>query len=224
VLTPAERSDLATHIPAKRISLRGMGVDFSYFHPLAKAGARKKLRLPLDKKIILYAGRFFESKAVDKVIRAFKALDDKNVLLVLIGGSKSDPLYKQAVEGASIVRDRVGYETLRLYYNAADAYVLYCNEHYTRYGGVGIAPLEALACGTPCVNSNLIYFPKAGRQFVGKAPSSEAQLAANLRYVLDHPKQFSRCREAAKKYYDWDVIVAKTLHHYAALFREYYGK
>ena len=63
------------------------GVDFKQFDiRISKTEARKKLNLPLDKKIVIYAGLFDEWKGYTVLLQAEKFFNDREIKLVMIGG------------------------------------------------------------------------------------------------------------------------------------------
>jgi len=64
------------------------GVDLEKFNiNISKIEARKKLNLPLDKKIVMYIGLFDEWKGHNALLQASK-LFDKETILAMIGGTK----------------------------------------------------------------------------------------------------------------------------------------
>ncbi len=78
----------------------------------------------------------------------------------------------------------VPFETLRCFYESAAAFVF-----PSRYEGFGLPPLEAMACGTPVVTSNVSSLPEV----VGDAamlvnPENVFDIARGIREVLlDEP-------------------------------------
>ena len=81
--------------------------------------------------------------------------------LVIIGDNISQyPAVRQAVirsRSEHVVRflGFVPFETLRCFYQSAAAFVF-----PSRYEGFGLPPLEAMACGTPVVTSNVSSLPE----------------------------------------------------------------
>jgi len=77
-----------------RIIVAPDGVDIERFDiTISKNSARKKLGLPLDKKIVLYKGHLYKWKGVEHLARAMAYLKDKNILCVFIGGTERDIKY-----------------------------------------------------------------------------------------------------------------------------------
>lgn len=206
------------------------GVDFDLFKPIDKQRARNELGLPFDKRILLYVGRLDSIKGVDSILEIYKRMKP-NVELVLVGGQKDDPLYRQAIESSAVVRGQVSQSELVPYYSAADVYLL--PKFYTKreradveeFMSIGIAEIEAMACGVPSVGTNLYHLLGSEEELkqMGKIPNSPDNVAQCIAEVLDNPSQYKNCREIAEKYYGWDGIVKQMVSIYDELHEKYYG-
>ena len=126
-------------------------------------------RYQIQHPFLLYAGNVRRHKNIPRLVEAFAVvraqLADhpvyKDLRLVLIGDTISQhPAIRQAVMKSrveSLVRflGFVPFETLRCFYESAAAFVF-----PSRYEGFGLPPLEAMACGTPVVASNVSSLPE----------------------------------------------------------------
>ncbi len=197
----------------KRVVHFKQGIDFNYFKPdQLKNEARKKLNLPQNNKIVLYVGRFYIDKNVNKLIEIYQQIKSKiqNCELVLVGGYKSDEFYEMAIQAGAIVRERIPENDLKFYYLAADVYVMPTfNDTVVRFGGFGNAPMQALACNLPVISKNIIHFPGTlkERNQIGFWYSNNDDLAAKIKMVLLSEKSNFECRKVARKYYDLDVTI-----------------
>ena len=74
-------------IRRKKVWVIQNGVDFNVFKPMDKNRCRKKLNLPLHKKIIIYAGSLQRSQGIDVLLQALQKVRKKNkdAILVLAG-------------------------------------------------------------------------------------------------------------------------------------------
>jgi glycosyltransferase involved in cell wall biosynthesis len=145
------------------------GTDTSNFYLMPKAEARGRLGFDLHEKIALYVGRFDPRKGIETAVRAFAQLqsglcssESDSFKLVIVGGSSHDRTDgKERARIEQIVREeglseqvifagQIGHDLLPLYYSAADVCVI--PSHYEPFGLVAI---EAMACGTPVVASNV---------------------------------------------------------------------
>jgi glycosyltransferase involved in cell wall biosynthesis len=207
------------------------GVDFQEFKPFGKEEARSALGIPLNKKVLLHIGRFDLTKGLDTILKVYQRLRHiYDLELLLVGGLKTDPLYHEALKSGASVREWVSQPELVPYYNAADIYLF--PKFYTKkedekleeFMGIGVAPLESLACGTPVIGTNLKHFLGTEEELrgVGRIPTDPEDVAQCVSEVLEHPDLYRNCREIAWKYYSWDNIVAQTVNIYDELFEKYY--
>lgn len=189
-----------------------LGVDYGIFNPVEKNQARKELGLPADKNIILYVGLFNEVKGVKKIIDANKKIRDKyNTFLILIGGSPRDKYYQLCKKNGDLVIGMIPHKTLIKYFNAADVYAVICNNRKAKYGGLGIAPTEALACNTPILNSNLADAPREIKDKIGFVITSPESLIEKATYVFENKDKYSNLHEMTKSYFSWEIIVPRVL-------------
>ena len=200
-------------------------VDFNLLKPVDKKEARRKLGLPQDKKLILYVGRLFRLKGVEVLLEVFQELKKKQkVELVMVGHWPQDPLLEEARSAGAWVIGQIPQEELRFYYGAADVYVLPSfDKHFMTLGGIGAAPVECLACGTPVVSTSLRHLPKNEVSKLGKIPQSPDNVARCIAEVLDDPSPYSNCREVIRRYHGSDILVNRITQHYDRLFEAYYG-
>jgi teichuronic acid biosynthesis glycosyltransferase TuaC len=89
------------------------GINLEFFKPIPKEEARKKLNLPMDKKIVLWVGNHLRPEKrfdiVEKAIALAKA-KDPSVELVLVDGQPHDvvPLYMSAGDVVLLVSNAEG--------------------------------------------------------------------------------------------------------------------
>jgi D-inositol-3-phosphate glycosyltransferase len=186
-----------------RVTIVPCGFDPTEIWPISKPLARFALGLPPDEKVILQLGRLVPRKGIDTAIRGFAGLvKDYGVeaRLLVVGGDSENPDPVLTPEMARLlqiaresgVEDRVtfvgrrGREALKYYYSAADIFVT-----TPLYEPFGITPVEAMACGTPVVGSNVggIKFTVRDGETGYLVPASDpSALAERLHYLYEHPK------------------------------------
>ncbi len=118
------------------------------FYQKDKKQARKKVGLPLNKKVIIFVGRINPNKCGDILIELIKRNPD--ILFVVIGRSvlkEFEDLLAMKPKNL-IYHAKKNPEELIDYYNAADASFLLMR---LRGGGLGQTVQESLACGLPCI-------------------------------------------------------------------------
>ena len=121
------------------------GVDINFFKPHDKIVARKKLGLDLNAIYIVFCGHFDERKGPLRVLQAIKGTDIKGIFLGSNGPDMptgNEVAFRGAVSNMDIV----------YYLSASDAFVLPSLSE-----GMSNAVLEAMACCTPMVISNLPF-------------------------------------------------------------------
>ena len=162
----------------------------------AERTARRRIleRYQIQYPFLLYAGNIRPQKNVPRLVEAFAVVRDhlsqhpvyKDLRLIIIGDTISlYPSVRQAViksRAESVVRflGFVPFDTLRCFYEAASAFVF-----VSRYEGFGLPPLEAMACGTPVVTSNVSSLPEVvGDAAVQVNPENVFEIARGIREVL----------------------------------------
>ena len=151
---------------------------------------RVRERYQIRGRFILYAGNIKPHKNLARLIGAFGLLKQRpgheDVKLLILGDevNKYGGL-RRSVEAAGIRQDVrffgfVPERTLAALYRLADAFAF-----PSLYEGFGLPPLEAMACGTPVVTSNISSLPEV----VGDAallvdPYNVEDIASGLERVL----------------------------------------
>lgn len=128
------------------------GVDCGLYKPMDKAEARRRIGLPLDKRIIGAAGRLEEVKGFDRLVRAAQSLPDD--VLVVIWGDGSERSRLEALVSDLGLKKRVllpgRSDRLETLYPALDLFCL-----PSRSEGLPLSILEAQAAGIPVVASDV---------------------------------------------------------------------
>ncbi len=182
---------------------------------------------------ILYAGTVRPQKNVPRLVEAFAVLrgefenhpEYRELRLVIIGDELSrNPSVRRAVVATRVepfVRflGFVPLETLRVFYRAATIFAF-----PSLYEGFGLAPLEAMACGTPVVASNLPPLVEA----VGEAaelviPDNVFDIARGLRELLLDQERRERLSAAGIEHagrFNWSDTARDVLAVYSEIINE----
>lgn len=134
-------------------------VDVSHFYPRDPQIVREKL-IPLfgkkPRKIVMYVGRLSKYKGLEYLINAMSFLDEKYGLVLIGEGPMKEKLLsvvrRSKLEDRVLFLKHVPYEELPYYYSAADVFVL---PSISRAEAFGLVVLEAMACGTPVITTEL---------------------------------------------------------------------
>ena len=115
-------------VSSEKIVVIPNGVNTDLFKPMDQAECRRKLELPINKKIVLYVGNMVKVKGIDVLIEAFARLSS-DVLLVLVGDGPLEPMLRLRVkelgiEGNVILSRRTTHNSVPFYMNACDVFCL----------------------------------------------------------------------------------------------------
>ena len=221
-------------VGAEKVHLSPMGIDFSVYRRIDKNRARDDLGLDSSKKYVLCVAGMVERKGLDYLIQSMppirERLPDTELLLVGEGYYKTHlQLLAQKLHipdkihfiPAGDAETRVPDEELPLNYNAADVFVL-----PSLTEALGVVGIEAMACGTPFIGTNVEGIPSLVEQFEAGVlipPRDSNAIASAVINVLEDGATFSANRERAKNYFDWHSVAKKNIDVYDALFDKYYG-
>ena len=230
---PAERY-FSRLVGAEKVHISPMGIDFSVYRRIDKNRAREELGLDPNKKYVLCVAAMVERKGLDYLIRSIptvlERLPDTELLLV---GEGRDKKQLELLAQKLRIRDKVHFipavdseprvpdEKLPLYYNAADVFVL-----PSLIEALGVVGIEAMACETPFIGTNVEGIPSVVEQFEAGLlipPRDSNAIASAVIDVLEDGAVPSANREHAKNYYDWHNVAKKNIDVYDALFERYYG-
>ncbi|MFN2445162.1 MAG: glycosyltransferase family 4 protein [Vicinamibacterales bacterium] len=179
-------------VPAERITVIPNAIDERFLVPPDDEQVeRVRQRYQLNHPFALYVGNIKPHKNVARLIEAFgrvraQGLDD--LRLIIIGDELSKyPALRQAVHRHRLDKQVrfFGFqpiETLSIFYRLAEVFVF-----PSLYEGFGLPPLEAMACGTPVVTSNISSMPEVagGAAVLVDPTNSEAITAGILRAATD---------------------------------------
>jgi glycosyltransferase involved in cell wall biosynthesis len=190
------------------------GVDVSTFSPGDGVdGARRRLGLRLDLRVLFTLRRLEPRMGLETLIRAF-ALLDENAELVLGGtGSLATALQRLARElGLDSRVHLVGRLTeieLAEWYRAADLFVL----PTAAYEGFGMVTVEALASGTPVVGTPVGATPELLRPLDPRLLARRCDapaLAETIRsaLLLARGELRARARRYAEDSFSWETVTA----------------
>ena len=188
-------------------------------------GERFASKFGIHTDFFLFVSTIEPRKNLPTLIRAFRQLLDAyhpNVQLMVAGekGWRYDEVFRSVVE-LDLEDDvaflgRVSTEELLWLYNEARALL-----SPSLYEGFGLTPLEAMACGTPAIVSNVSSFPEV----VGDAgllvdPNNAEELAVAMWRILDDAELRACLVEKGLKraaLFSWDRAARETLDLYHSL-------
>lgn len=231
--SPVERADIQRlfGIDERKITCIPIGVDLNLFKPRYTKRLREKLRLPLDKPVVLFVGRLELRKGIGTLIKALAKLDGDAELYIVGGGAgkaaqKLDAIERERLQGIAKklgITSRVHFvgaksqAQVAQYYAAADVCVV-----PSYYEPFGIVPIEAMASGTPVVASRtggMRFTVVEGVTGHLAKPKDHHDLADKINTVLTRGKKMysTAARRYIKQYFSWPKIAEDTAVFLAAL-------
>jgi glycosyltransferase involved in cell wall biosynthesis len=217
------KRDVIRHLGCdpERISVIYWGIDASFkpYPENEKIGLRTKFGLPTDGvHLVLASGTsFYKNEETSlTVAKRLQEICSKPVALVRLG--PITPTWRENVRINGMnerVVELVGvpHENMWELYNAVD-----CLLFPSWYEGLGLPPIEAMACGIPVVTSNAAALPESvGEAGLMAAPDDVKGLAEAVRTVLEDPlrrhEQIARGISHAREF-TWERTVRQTLRVY----------
>jgi glycosyltransferase involved in cell wall biosynthesis len=161
---------------------------------------RKRLleRYQVSDRYVLYAGTIKPQKNIPRLIEAFSVLRGElashphysDLRLIIIGDdiaqhpSVRRAVHQMRVGGAVRFLGFVPQDTLQAFYESAELFAF-----PSLYEGFGLPPLEAMACGTPVLTSNVSSLPEVvGDAAVTVNPENVFEIARGMKEMLLDPK------------------------------------
>ena len=222
----------------RRLVVIPPGVDVCHFYPIPADEAKMYVGLKPEDRMVLFVGRIEPLKGVDTLIQAMSCLqwkEERPVHLAIIGGDPAASPEEMSAEmarlqklcddlavGQTVVflgkRDQ---DKLPYYYSAAELVVM--PSHYESFGMVA---LEAMACGTPVIASEvggLAYLVRDGETGFTIPDQEPETLCEKISWLLnDHHLHETMSRRAVEyaQDYAWEKIAKQIVDVYKSLLEE----
>lgn len=193
----------------------------STYKPIKRevAKARIQNKYGISGRFILYIGGFSPRKNLRGLINAYnkiyKEMKTPCKLVILGKPSRDYPGLIKLVESLGLGEwvlfpGFIPMQDLPFFYNASDLFV-----YPSFYEGFGLPPIEALACGTPTIVSNVSSLPEVvGDAAIQVNPHDLVALAAAMHRVLTEPEMEQELRKKGLKWaenFSWTKTAAQTI-------------
>jgi glycogen synthase len=233
-------------VPFERIRIIPNGIDLTQYKPTPNPDVLAKYEIDPEKRYVLFVGRITRQKGIIHLVNAIKDIRP-DVQVVLCAGAPDTQEIRLEMENAVEKARRQSAapiiwiaqivpkdDIIALYTHAA---VFVCSSVYEPFG---IINLEAMACETPVVASDvggikevvvpgetglLVPFaPVGGTNFEPREPARFARdLAGAVNRLLGDPKTLRRmgtkARQRVVEHFGWSGIASRTLDYYRELTR-----
>jgi glycosyltransferase involved in cell wall biosynthesis len=207
-----------------RVEVVYNGVGSQYAPRPAAEIARFKKEKSVDFPFLLYLGVLQPRKNIPTLLRAYAKLKASGLKhhLVIAGGKgwHYEEIFRLVgelrLENDILFTGHVPDADVPLWYGAADLFVF-----PSIFEGFGIPPLEAMACGTPVVTTNVSSLPEVvGDAALTVDPHNVEALAGAIHRLLHDVDLRTRLREmgfARARMFTWERAAEKTLRIYDQL-------
>lgn len=235
ILAPSisTKSDIVNilDVPESKVKVIYWGVD-SHFRPVRDESVMNRIRnrYGLIGDYILFVGTIQPRKNIEGLIEAFRIIDEKKdfshkLIIAGIKGWEYSEVFRR-IEGYGLNEKvkcvgYVDYNDLPGLYSMADVLVL-----PSYYEGFGFPILEAMACGTPVVTSNVSSMPEvAGDAALLVDPKSPEMIADSIERILADSGLKKGLRERGlirAKEFSWEKCAAEIMAVFEEVVRDHY--
>lgn len=232
IITVSEfsKDDIAKefNFPSDKIFVTHLAAEDIYV-PLNKNVCKKIIcdKYGIDGDFILYVGGFSPRKNILGIIESFSLLNiniRRNLKLVITGKKGiSYDIYKNrtielGVNNSVIFTDFIPLDDLPSFYNASKLLV-----YPSFYEGFGLPPLEAMACGTPVISSNVTSLPEvcSDAALLINPHSTDDLKDAIERVLTDDNLRLTMIRKGLlnSSMYTWESTALKTIDAYKSIYK-----
>jgi glycosyltransferase involved in cell wall biosynthesis len=213
------REEISRHLKRPEACLILEGVDLSQFHPVTDEETNKLRIIHGLERYVLCVGTLQTRKNHIRLIQAFEEIQDRVPHTLVIagrGGSGSQAVHDYLVAHPGARVRSIGYvddSLLPALYAGADLFAL-----PSLWEGFGLPVLEAMACGTPVVASNVAALAEiAGDAAFLVEPRSTLEIAHALYMMLTDTsmrKHFVQLGLQRARMFSWDETARKTVNLY----------
>ena len=210
-LSEQEIAYLKKKAPNSKIKFQTMGIENYYFGHMKKIVARKKVKWPQDKKIILFLGRLIPVKGIKYLIDAMENL--KDIELKVIGWGDKEQEYKDYAKskklnnleflGSFFHREKLPY------LSAADVFLLPSSKE-----GASVSVMEAMARNLPIITTDVGGMPlmvKNSKEGIVIKQKDSKDIVKAVKEILKWKKR--DVKKSAEKY-KWKKIIDDTVKDY----------
>ena len=199
------------------------GVDtirFSSVNTIQKKKLRKKLSLPINKKILLFTGRTAKKKRVDLILKAFSKIEKKrdDVFLLVVGEKQNFKVLNEIIKEEKIknIHFTGKVNNVDEYLKSSDIYILPSVSE-----GLSNALLEAMSCGLPCIVTKIpgnVDLVKDGETGLLVNVDSSEEIFVRANKLLESPSLMELLSINAKNHIQQNHSFEKTTAKYVELY------
>ena len=230
--TPAERAQMLWlyRTDRRKIEIVPPGVDVQRFQPMPPEEAKRRIGVAQSDRMLLFVGRIEPLKGVDTLLKAVAMVRDRDpqeaasLCISVIGGDGEQETPDEEMRRLRELREELNLgdlvtflgardqDTLQYYYSAADALIMPSD-----YESFGMVALEAMACGTPVIASQvggLAFLVQDGVNGFHVPNREPWALADRILMLLTEPELRTKMGVEARRIaanYGWPLIADRLI-------------
>jgi glycosyltransferase involved in cell wall biosynthesis len=210
-LSKEEMNYIKKTSPNSKVKFQTMGIEEEYFENISKKLARKKLKLPLNKKIFIFIGRINKEKGIKYLLDSMKKL--KDIDLKILGYTQSINYFKEyskklKLKNVEFLGGVFGKRKL-LYLSAADGLILPSSKE-----GAPVTIMEAFARNLPVITTNVGGVPLMVKDKKNSLIIKEKNSQDIVRAVNQFVKKPIKNVKKYSDKYKWKNIIKDTIKEY----------
>lgn len=190
-------------------------IDPADYYPQDVSHVREMLGIKPEEKVILHVSNFRKVKRVDDIVRTFKYIRNQMpAKLVLVGDGPERHAIMEMSKGTRYEKDILflgKQENVAELYALADLFLLMSEKE-----SFGLVLLEAMACGVPCIGTNIGGIPEVIEHGYNGYIVEEGAVEKAALYAVEllaNPTKYKHFREQAiatvQTKFDMDQIVSQ---------------
>lgn len=226
--TTAEAAELERHYDGceQRIDIVSPGVDLKIFKPAFRDRSRQQLGIAQESFHVVFAGRVQRLKGPHVLVKAAAILRDQRpdiaLQLSFLGARSGTDKYDlpamiddAGLSRVAAIHPPVEAVELANWYRSADVVAVPSSSE-----SFGLVALEAQACGTPVIATNVGGLPRAvsdgrtGLLVDGRSPKLWAEAIASLYDFGATRADMGRAASVFAEAYGWENTASQTIHSY----------
>ncbi len=203
-------------LPPEKVTVIHLAAD-KRFYPREKSEIESAVQdLGIPENYILYVGSNKPHKNLKRLVKAWERLPSSKPALVIAGPweSRFQETHKYVesnkLQNLVYLTGPIDDNLLPALYSGATMFVF-----ATEYEGFGLPLLEAMACGSPVITSNVSSMPEiAGDAALLVNPSNIDEISSAMQAVLDDNELRSKHRALSVKrarHFSWEKCAAETI-------------
>lgn len=178
---------------------------------------REKYGIDNNKKVIMFFGTPRPHKGLEELIEALSRIQDRNVILTLVGVNEDNYSKNLVKTGREILGGRFKafglqpFQKVPEFLAMSDVVVIPQKRNFVSMGQIPAKIFDAMAMAKPIIATNISDLPEIlnGCGWIVE-PENQEQLAETIQYVLNNPEEAKekgwQARQRCIEKYSWDAL------------------